>query len=326
MPAAVVVPAGAVDLGHSVFFTLPDGYTSVPSGEGSINITNGTFSMQAAVVVRLPGEDPITVLQEYINTFDPTFESVAYTQTNIRPVDTSGVVPGDGLFLFYRELDNNGTSGAQGTIEVFRRGDGLTLLTDVYNSIDDQSGTAFPQGSIDGLRTSLLAAPLVGNPVELTALTATRTTSVHEPFEVDGLVRLTPPAGWTVKLPGPGLVWFSRPDGQTFVAGRVADLADLEAAKSLGQADVLKLQPTAVFENAIDFSDPVAYNFTTAYWHATDPTGQLISGSISIWFNPNSGEAYEALQFWVGATDVPPSTLESTFFFQSFYASINSSR
>ncbi len=320
-PDTSSVPPGNLDLTNGVSFALPDGYTVQPSSGGATEIDNGTVKMFVQVLQREPGESVVALIQEYVDTFDSDFESAVYSQVAPNGAETSGAATVDGGFLFYRTLNADGT-GVRGVIEGDRRADGLAYITDVYRAIDDKSDQVFPKDTLNEIHQSFLDAPVTGATVALEPSPITRVTTAHQSFQVDGLIEITPPAGWVVDVPGPGRVIFSRPDGQRFLATKVPNVVDLTAAKDLARADTLALVADAQFG---DFTDDITdtFAFTSAGWGGTDPnTGQHLTGYISMWVNA-TGEAYESLEAWVGDTTDPPSVLESDFLFHAFDKSIN---
>jgi hypothetical protein len=322
---AASVPAGSLDLGHGVSIKIPDKYTQDTSVASVNAVTDGTIKMVAQVLQRTPGESPLALLQEYVNTFDGTFPTVNYSQVIPIAADTSGAQATDGSYVFYRVLNADGT-GIRGVIEADRRADGLSYLTDIYRPLSDTSDDLFPQTTLDELHQSFLATAATGAGVALDPPTFTHLTSSHASYVVDGLIAITPPAGWNVDAPGPGRVVFSRPDGQRFLAQKIDAVADLTAAAEKAKADTVALVPSATFG---DFTTDTSsrFGFTSARWQGTDPnTGQQLNGFISIWNNPTSGEAFESLEAWVGASQDPPSTPESDFLFHTFDVSINQPR
>lgn len=320
------VDADSVDLGKGVSFAIPDGYTATPSDSGtSFSLENGVVTAFFQVLERTPGESPVDLMQEYVDTFDDKFDSVAYTQLIPADPTTVGTATADSNFLFYRALNADGT-GVAGVIDANRRADGLAYISDIYTSIDDKTDEVFPNDSINELFNSYLDAPVIGDTVELQPLSFARVTSVHQNFVVDGLVALTPPAGWTVDAPGPGRVIFSRPDGQRFLAEKIANVADMTSARTAAQAFVTGLVPDATFgEFGLNTDQDV--NFTSSQWGGTDPnTGQPLVGFISLWFDINTGETFVSLEAWIGPSTDPPSSLESDFLFRSLDQSVSKRR
>ena len=327
-PPETTAPAdpNTVDLGHGVTFALPDGYTSTPSDSGSsFQLENGTVSAFFQVLERTPGESPLVLLQEYVDTFDTTFDSVVYSQVIPSPPVDAGAAPADSNLVFYRALNADGT-GVKGVIDANRRADGLSYVSDIFLAIDADTDNKFPSDSINELFNSYLNAPLIGATAPLTPLSFTRVTTTHTPYVVDGLVALTPPAGWTVDAPGPGRVVMSRPDGQRFLGEKIANLSDMASAQAAAQATVLSLVPGSTFG---DFTTDTASdeNFTSTRWGGTDPnTGQPLQGFISVWFDITTGEAFDSLEAWIGPGTDPPSQVESDFLFQAFDTSISKAR
>ena len=326
-PVTTAAPdPNAVDLGHGVTFALPDGYTDNPSDTGSSHqLENGTISAFFQVLERTPGESPLVLLQEYVDTFDSDFDSVVYSQVIPSPPVDSGAAPADSNLVFYRALNADGT-GVKGVIDANRRADGLAYVSDIFLAIDGDTSNKFPDDSLNEMFNAFLDAPLIGDPVPLTPLQFTRVNTVHTPTVIDGLVAVTAPAGWTVDVPGPGRVVMSRPDGQRFLGEKIGPITDMGSAQTAAQATVLSLVPGSTF-GEFTSDDSTDWNFTSARWGGTDPnTGQPLEGYISLWFNVTTGETYDSLEAWVGPGTDPPSVVESDFLFQAMDTSITKAR
>ena len=200
-----------VEVGQAVRFTLPDGYTQSAVGPG-VEITDGTLRFYAQVGNRPPGEDPLVVLQEYVDGFDALYASASYSQAIPEPLDTSGAAAVDGYIVYYRVMAADGT-GYKGVIDATRRADGLVSLTDLYTPLADASGTVLPQSVADELYASFLQTPSVGPVADLGALPVARLTSVHPSAVLDGVGRGHPtgragssrypaPVAWSSPTPG----------------------------------------------------------------------------------------------------------------------------
>jgi hypothetical protein len=298
-----------VDLGGGLTFTAPDGYTIEPGPNGEVNLSNGTAGLFMQVLQRTPGEDPLVLIQEYVNTFDTNFEKVAYTQS-VLYTDSSTTPLSDGAFVFYRVLNPDGT-GFDGAIDVNRRADGLVLIADRFVTLEATDEERFPGDLYDSVFADFYELPSQGNEVPLPAMTAARITTVHTPLIVDGLVALTPPAGWVVDNPGPGRVVVSDPAGQRWVSSRLADTTDVAVAQAEAQAELLAVVPDAVFEEPVDVPSG-DYSTRDVNWTGTAPNGGELRGVISVWVHPTFGDA------WAGAYSFRADSAPAEFFLYEF--------
>jgi catechol 2,3-dioxygenase-like lactoylglutathione lyase family enzyme len=306
-----VVPAAPqVDLGSGVAFTLPDGFTQQAVNNG-IEITDGTLRFFAQVATRAPGDDPLQFAQEYIDSFESTFDAASFSQAIPAAVDTTGVAPSDGYFVYYRVMNADG-SGFRGLIDATRRADGLVYLTDTYRAIDDDSGAVLPDSVYDEFYDAYLGAPLVGDTVDLPPLTLTRLTSTHPTFLLDGVVALSPPPGWTVELPGPGRVALARPDGQRFAAVRLADTADPLVAQDLAFEALQVALPGATIAGFTPSREGESViSFDTAITAADAPSGRAVEGVVRVWIDTVRAQVFAALSS--NFTDTPPALGEEDF-------------
>ena len=310
LPTTVVPAVARVDLGSGVGYSLPDGFTQEVVNNG-VEISDGTVRFFAQVATRTAGDDPLLIAQEYIDSFESTFDAASFSQAIPAGVDTTGVAPSDGYFIYYRVMDADGT-GFRGLIDATRRADGLVYLTDTYRSIDDESGEVLPDGVYDEFYDAFLAAPLLGDTVELTPLVLTRPASTHPTFPLDGVVALSPPAGWTVDLPGPRRVAFSTPDGQRFAVARLADSADPLVAQDEAFAALQVALPGATiagFEPSREGESVISFDTTIT---ATDAaTGRAIEGVVRVWIDTVRAQVFAAVSS--NFTDTPPALDDEDF-------------
>lgn len=325
------LPEGAIDLGNGVTFTLPTGYELDPDVGGdsdAVQVTDGTHQAFFQVLSRTPGESPLALMQEYVDTFDADFESVSYSQVIPADVENGGEAPADSVLVYYRALNADG-SGVKGYIDANRRADGLAYIADVFVPIDLDTSTVdpFPIDTINEVYENFLFAPLLGDPVELSPLTFDRVKSVHPTLVIDGLVAVTPPAGWNVDNPGPGRVVLTSGAGQIFMGEKLATpVTDGAGATAAGQAAVTGFVPDATF-GEFETTEYEGFWFSSAGWRGTNPnTGQPLIGYISVWFNPATGESYDSIEAWVGPAEEPPSVPESDFLFHTLDVSISEAR
>ncbi len=319
LPSTIVPTAPDVDLGNGVGFALPDGFIQDPVGRG-IQITDGTVRLFALVDTRVPGDDPLLFAQEYIDNFESNFDSASFSQAIPAEVDTAGLAPSDGYFIYYRVMDVDGT-GFRGVIDATRRADGLVYLTDTYRPIDDDSGNIVPNEVYDQFYSSYLDAPLLGETAVLTPLALTRTASIHPTFQLDGVVALSPPAGWTVDQPGPQRVAFAKPDGQRFAAVRLADTADALVAQDQAFAALQVALPGATIDGFEPSREGEAViSFDTAVDAVDAASGRAIEGVARVWIDAERSQVFAALSY--NFVDSPPSIFEESFLIQSLDLSL----
>jgi hypothetical protein len=310
LPSTIVPVAEQVDLGSSVAYTLPDGFTQEPVNNG-VEITDGTIRFFAQVATRKPGDDPLLFAQEYIDSFESTFASSSFSQAIPATADDSGAAPSDGYFIYYRVMNTDGT-GFRGLIDATRRADGLVYLTDIYRAIDDDSGDVLPDGVYDEFYSAFLEAPLVGDPVALTPLALARPSSSKPTFPLDGVVALSPPSGWTVELPGPGRVAFSTPTGQRFAVARLADTADPLIAQDLAFAALQVALPGATIEGfEPSREDEAVISFDTSITATDAASGRAIEGIVRVWIDTVRSQVFAAVSS--NFTDTPPNLADEDF-------------
>ena len=294
----------------------------------AVQVTDGTTQAFFQVLSRPAGESPLVLLQEYVDTFDADFDSVSYSQVIPAAVEPSGEAPADSNLVYYRALNADG-SGVKGVIDANRRADGLAYISDVFVPIDTDTSTIdpFPNDVLNQVYENFLFAPLIGDPVDLSALTFTRVVSVHPIVTIDGLVAVSPPAGWNVDNPGPGRVVMTSGNGQIFMGEKLATpVTDGAGAGAAGQAAVVGFVPDATFGD-FETTEYEGFWFSSAGWRGTNPNnGQPLIGYISVWFDPATGEAYDSIEAWVGPAEEPPSVPDSDFLFHTFDVSISEAR
>jgi hypothetical protein len=313
-PSSSQVPQeGVVDLGQGVRYALPAGFTQSAVGSG-VEITDGRLRFYAQVSNRTPGEDPLAVVQEYIDGFDSLYASGSYSQAIPEPIDSSGVSDADGYIVYYRVMAADGT-GYKGVLDATRRADGLVYVTDLYTPLDDAPGVVLPAGVADELYASFLQTPVIGAEVELAALPITRLTSVHPELPLDGVVSVTPPAGWNIDLPGPQRVIVSHPLGERFVAARLADTLDFAIAQQESAQDLAASWPGATmtpFATSRDSGPVLSFD---AGFTAIGLDGLAVDGVVRVWFDPATGRVFHAIAS--GLTGVAPQPGNRDFLFSA---------
>jgi hypothetical protein len=288
-----VAAPGVVEVGQAVRYSLPEGFTQTIVGPG-VEITDGRLRFYAQVGNRPPGEDPLVVLQEYVNGFDALYASASYSQAIPEPLDTSGVSPVDGYIVYYRVMAADGT-GYKGVIDTLRRADGLVSLTDLYTPLDDTTGSALPQGVADELYATFLEAPEVGGEVPLTVLPVARLTSVHPSLVLDGTVAVAPPVGWVAELPGPGRVVTSHPRGERFVAARLGDTVDPLVAQDEAFADLQATWPGSTMSPFVASRESGSVLSYDAAFTAPNGIGSAAEGVVRVWIDVARGQVFLAI-------------------------------
>jgi hypothetical protein len=310
-PSNSAATPGVVEVGQAVRFTLPVGYTESAVGPG-VEITDGTLRFYAQVGNRPPGEDPLVVLQEYVNGFDALYASASYSQAIPEPLDTSGAAAVDGYVVYYRVMAVDGT-GYKGVIDATRRADGLVSLTDLYTPLADASGSVLPAGVADELYNSFLQTPSVGPVAELGTLPVARLTSVHPSFVLDGMVAVTPPAGWAAELPGPGRVAVSHPGGERFVAARLADTSDPLAAQDAAFADLQALWPGATMSPFVASRETGPVASYDAAFTAPNVDGTATEGVVRVWIDLERAQVFDAIASGIADAPAQPGHREFLF-------------
>lgn len=310
-PSNSAATPGVVEVGQAVRYTLPEGFTQSAVGPG-VEITDGTLRFYAQVGNRPAGEDPLVVLQEYVNGFDALYASASYSQAIPEPLDTSGAAAVDGYIVYYRVMAADGT-GYKGVIDATRRADGLVSLTDLYTPLADSSGTVLPQSVADELYASFLQTPSVGPVAELGALPVARLTSVHPSSILDGVVAVTPPVGWVVELPGPGRVVTSHPRGERFVAARLADTSDPLTAQDAVFAELQTLWPGAAMSPFVASRETGSVVSYDAAFTAPNADGTATEGVVRVWIDLTRAQVFGAIASGIAGVAPEPGHREFLF-------------
>ena len=321
---AFAVPEGAIDLGHNVYLPVPAGWSQINEASAPTLITDGTTKFGVQVLARDVGEDIVTLVQEYTNTFDTAYGATSFGPTRfIGPVKASSEI--NEYVTFYTTYDTGDAVGLTGTIDTFVRGDGLSVIIDVFSPSD--TALTIPQDAYDAMLASLGAAPLLGPTAPLAVHDPFRVTSVTPVAIVDGLVGFSVAPAFTIVTQGAV--------GSPF-AQVTTGTEDFSVLKVAGQADINTVIATAQGNLAVNYTN-IAYEAPTA--DAADSFGVLhgaftwsgiysgdlqpSSGSINYYFDPATGNAYIAYRSWftsIGPAE--PSIPEAEFMLRSLYSSI----
>jgi hypothetical protein len=305
---AVGAPDGAVDLGLGVFFPLPAGW-EITDDSGAPTISNGSTSLSLQALTRPPGEDPMALMQEYIDTFDADFDRVAYNPSE-RFERLEGPMPIEEYGMTYRiysPTEDDGIS-TTGLAAIFVRGDGLSVVYDVFSTegvydVDGDSYAAFVQ--------SMLDAPALGEPIDAVPRESFRITSVHEFVPIFGLAGYTPAPGWNTFPRTDGHPYARFQDGE-FEMRQFLAVGSLDGAVEAAKLYHLGLNPQVVHDAALD-AEPNFYGHQRrdVTWTGT-LNGSAISGVFSVWFDATSGNSVAMYESWFGAI---PNPYEADFSF-----------
>ena len=289
-------PANAIDLGSGVDVLLPDGWERTDGlADAIVQMSDGTLHVDVRAVERTPGEDPAVLLQQYLDLYDEEFAAAGYSPATLRGADgDDGEVRRIGLY--YRAIDEDLT-GINGGAYLFQRDDGLTVLFDIYGPEDEDLET-FPEE--DALVQSLLDAPPVGESVEFGDFAPVRVTSTHPTLLVDELIGFALPPGWVDASAGGAAITNNNLD-ETVVAVKLTGQPDADAAAAAAQADFASRYPGFTY-GAAETADARAdlERRDIRLDAVSDPNidGRPRVGSMSVWFDPASGNAISFARFW----------------------------
>lgn len=242
-------PAGAIELGLGVFVPVPDGWALDSSDETGVILTDGVANHVAFEVHARPaGEDPLLLMQQYVDSFDADFDAVSYgpmVEEPRRQLDP----PITQYRAYYTTFDPDRTAdgvGLSGAVYVIARGDGLSVVADIWTDVAEAvaGDVSFPIEASDALEESLSAAPLLGSPGPLPARGPVRLQTVHPEALVDDLHGFTVVPGFEVIDSRDGLVKVSNGtrEFEVQLLGRQssvdAALAEAERVAVVGYVDV----------------------------------------------------------------------------------------
>lgn len=285
-PPTTAAPQGVIDLGHGIAYTLPAGVLANTRTDGTV-FASDTTELFVRVGVRPPGEDPAVMLQEYTNELDLGSESVSYSPAFPMSVATTR----NGYWAAYASVHEDG-SLHRGYIEVTRRSDGLTLLTDQHSTltVDFDAVFADAYGELD---SSLASADAVAPGVALDLPTIRAVTSIHATMTFSGLVSLSAPTGWTTSEQGPERVVATSPGGGAVVAAHVAPGAGspVDGLRALletmvGNVSLTEATPSSIDEHKLEVE-----------FDATDATGAPVDGVAWVWTTAD-GTPTDTLVIW----------------------------
>ncbi len=313
------IPAGALDLGYGVYIPMPDGWTMTNDPESVLTISDGTTSVAVQVLARTPGENPAVLVQEYIDTFDNDFESVGYSPSvNSERLESEPAV--DVYSTFYLTYDAAADFGLAGQVNLYVRGDGLSLLYDVFGP-SDQAGS-FPTDAADMMRASFQQAQPVDTAVPLVPVAPFRVTSVHPFVQIDGLVGFSAAPGFEVISSGNNRGFVSN-GTEDFQADKVIGQPDTNAVVAAAQA-VIAQNYTGVANSAVVLDDPDSFGvihggFT---WTGTYVAGNPSAGGVDFYYDPASTNAYIVYRTWfTGVDGAEPFPAHAKFMLDTVFSS-----
>jgi len=310
--SAPATPVGSEDLGHGVSVPVPDGWVVDERYEHGIVLADGADGWVAFEThVRPAGEDPLVLMQEYVDDFDAEFEAVTYgpmVSEPRRPLDP----PISQHRVYYTTYDPSNVDrgrGLNGGVYVLSRGDGLCVVADIWidTSAAGDGAVEFPDSTTTAIEDRLSAAPPLGPFVELPTRDPVRLESVHTEVLVDELVGFTVAPGFDVVEDELGLVKVAngtrefevqRLDGQPSVE---AALDEAERVAIAGYTDVNwdGRQDVGTDEYGVE----QLTNTFNATWAAD---GEHCGGIVEAFFDPSTGSAIIVLDdfYWDGG-DLP---------------------
>lgn len=313
------IPAGAIDLGHSVFVPIPSGWSQTNAAGAVVKLSDGTTSISFQALARTPGEDIAALMQEYTNTFDAEFGAVGFGPTRFLK-QLPGAMPINEYGTYYTTYDAGDATGISGGIFTFVRNDGLSLVYDVFSA---GVTSPLPDDAYNTLIASMTNAPTLGSTATLVQHDPFKVTSVTPFIEVEGLTGFSTPPGFNPVASG---------GGHGFAAN---GMEDFEVVKSTGQADTNAVIASAQAYLATNYSG-VGYDAATAdapdqygvahgrfTWSGTYVDGTPSAGIIDYYFDPATKNAYAIFRSWF-TTNSPdePFVAEGAFMLRSLYTSI----
>jgi len=271
-PPTTTAPQGEIDLGHGISYTLPTGTLANTAPNGMVFAGN-TTELVVRVSVRPPGEDPAVALQEYTNEVDLGADSVSYSPAF--PLLRGSTR--NGYWVAYAAVREDG-SVHRGYIEVIRRSDGLTLLTDQHAPLNVDFDAVFDD-AYEAFDSELASAGAVAQGVPLPRPEVKAVATIHSTMSFAGLVSLSAPSGWTTNEPGPERVAATGPDGDAIVFARLAPGA--------GQPGDAMQGLLATVVGNVSLAEPTASSpddtLFEAEFDATDASGAPVRGWAFVW-------------------------------------------
>ncbi len=315
------IPSGAIDLGNGTYIPVPAGWERTTAEDEVVTLSDGVTRLTIQTLARTPGEEPLSLAQEYVDLFDADFTSVSYSPAF--QFDTyNGVVPARSFGLYYRTFDDDGSS-LSGGLYLFQRTDGLSVIYDVWSDASAESG-AFPDDEFNIFLDSYLDAPQVDDPVPFADIPPFRVTSSHPFATLEGLVGYSVPPSFSMLENGAGYAVLSNGvvDVYTNALGGLASAEDALAAVQASlqsSREGLVFDPPTVHPMDANGIVQVSASFTGPY-----PDGRSAAGGLDVFWNSASGKAYSFARLWVATEDgVEPFDADTTYIYQSVYDAVS---
>lgn len=313
------VPAGAIDLGHQVYVPVPAGWQQISDPGEVVVISDGTTSASFQSLARDSGEDITALTQEYTDTFDTDFGAVGFGPTRfVSQLD--GTLPINEYVTYYTTYEAGNLNGLSGTIFTFVRGDGLSVIYDLYSGGD---GIPLPKDALDALVSSMSNATALGQAAPLTQHEPFRVTSVTPYVEIEGLVGFSTPPGFNVITAG-AAHGYATNGTEDFEAIKTPGQPDTNAVIGAGQSFLGQNYANIAYTpQTEDPADQYGVIHGTLSWAGTYADGTPSAGRIDYYFDPSTTNAYVVFRNWF-TTNGPdePFAAEGAFMKRSMYSSI----
>ncbi len=317
------LPAGAVDLGGQVFIVPPAGWTNTPDAATGANVLSDGVQKAAIEVIQRPvGEDPKALGQEYLDSFDLAPKTVSVSQSTSYTID--GAMPASVYIVKYRIFDAAADSGTslEGGLALFQRGDGLSVVYDLYGPPVNSMG--FTSDAFSTLEKSYEAAPAIGPVSTQTLAPSFRLKPRSAPIFVDANLAFTPAPGFVQSAgDGNGFATASLSDDD-FVVVKFAGQASLDAALQTAEA-ALNASFSNITFDTVDPGPPVgSVTREGLNWKGTyTANGNAVLGGLDVFFDSATGNAVSIVtDFYVTADGRDPNPAEIGFMFNSMRESV----
>jgi hypothetical protein len=307
------VDGDVVDLGLGVSMPIPDGW-ELTGNDDVPTLTDGVAQLSLQALARAPGEDPQSLMQEYIDTFDSDFDAISY-DPSVRYDRIDGALPVDQYGVHYEIYDAESDTGVGiiGTAYVYVRADGLSVIYDIF-SREFTDGP--PTDEFNAFVDSIIDAPPLGDAGTLTERDTFRVASIHESVTVFDLAAYTLAPGFTAGTQDDGDVVASTGD-EDFEVQRYDNLP-ADAAMAAAQAHNALVYPGAVEAAPVEGESPFeGITRADVTWATQAGAGNTLTGVYSVFYDNNTGSAYAVFRAWLG---LEPSSHqpEANFMMRSF--------
>ncbi|HRE03724.1 MAG TPA: hypothetical protein PLV68_20685, partial [Ilumatobacteraceae bacterium] len=316
-PPIPPIPEGAADLGNGVALPIPAGFVRASGALTSmVTLTNNQSVISAGSSIRQPGIDPMAITQEYVNAFDRTFDTIAYSPT-ARNATLPGEPPTDVYTTFFVTYDVATATSQSGTIEVYIRADGLVLVLSVYGPTG--ASGVLPSDAMQVVNDSFQVTPLVGEPAPLAEFAPFRVTSAHPAVVVDGLTTFSPTPGFTIVSSGNGRGVVTRDGVLDMQIDKYSGQVDTATVTASAQA-VLAQRYTALAYSQLWRGDPDPWGVVHGAFTfiGTDADGRPGTGMIDLYLDPATANALVSFRTWANPnSENNPFPAETNYMLQS---------